>query len=141
MSEPPLFRSDFRALALERRQDAELLLTNGRFGGAYYLSGYVVECALKACIAKGVRRYQFPPRATTGLYTHDLSLLVKSAGLGPELDALQASDSAFETYWGIVKDWRESSRYYPRSRQEAVDIFEAVTDRRHGGLRWLRRHW
>ena len=45
-------RADLQKLAEERLADAELLLANGRFGGAYYLSGYVVECALKACIAQ-----------------------------------------------------------------------------------------
>ncbi|MCP5119377.1 MAG: HEPN domain-containing protein, partial [bacterium] len=45
-------RTDFQNLALERLDDAKVLLDGGRYNGAYYLSGYVVECALKACIAK-----------------------------------------------------------------------------------------
>jgi len=34
----------------------------GFFDGAYYLAGYAVECAIKACIAKGTRRYEFPDK-------------------------------------------------------------------------------
>ncbi len=45
-------RSDFRRLTEERVADAEILLANGRFNCAYYVAGYAVECALKACIAK-----------------------------------------------------------------------------------------
>jgi len=45
-------RADFQELAQIRLRDAEVLLENGRFDGAYYIAGYSVECALKACIAK-----------------------------------------------------------------------------------------
>ncbi len=45
-------RSDLQNLATIRLRDAEVLLDNGRYDGAYYLLGYVIECALKACIAK-----------------------------------------------------------------------------------------
>jgi hypothetical protein len=43
-------RSQLRQLAADRILDAEHLLSGGRFSGAYYLAGYSVECALKACI-------------------------------------------------------------------------------------------
>ena len=29
---------------------------------AYYMIGYCVECALKACIAKQIRRFDFPDK-------------------------------------------------------------------------------
>jgi len=38
------------------------LLRLGLFDGAYYLAGYAVECALKACIAKGTQRFEFPDK-------------------------------------------------------------------------------
>ena len=41
--------------------------------GAYYLAGYAIECALKACIAKATRRYDFPDRKKVDAsHTHDL---------------------------------------------------------------------
>lgn len=46
-------RSDFQDLAQIRLAEAAALLQAERFDGAYYLAGYAVECALKACIAKG----------------------------------------------------------------------------------------
>src|SRR5919106_3680906 len=43
----------------------------GEPSGAYYLAGYAVECGLKACIAKQVRRHEFPDRTTVNQsHTH-----------------------------------------------------------------------
>jgi HEPN domain-containing protein len=53
-------RGDFQELSIIRLQDAKILLDNKCYDGAYYLSGYVVECALKACIAKKTREHDFP---------------------------------------------------------------------------------
>ncbi len=53
-------RSDLQRLALVRLDEAKALLDAGYWDGAYYLAGYVVECALKARIARQVQRYDFP---------------------------------------------------------------------------------
>ena len=45
-------RNDFQQLADVRINEAEALLVQGKYDGAYYLAGYAVECGLKACIAK-----------------------------------------------------------------------------------------
>jgi len=67
-------RHDLRELALIRLREARVLLKNGNYEGAYYLCGYVVECGLKACIAKQTRRYDFPDKKTVDeSYTHDLT--------------------------------------------------------------------
>ena len=57
-------RRDFQALATLRVKEVKVLLGNQCFEGAYYLLGYAVECALKACIAKHYRRFDFPNRQT-----------------------------------------------------------------------------
>ena len=57
---------DYPEAALKHLQDAEVLLKGRRFDGAAYLSGYVVECALKTLIqveSDRVRR----PHELTGL--------------------------------------------------------------------------
>jgi HEPN domain-containing protein len=54
-------RRDFQKLALIRIEDARVLFRGGRYDAAYYLAGYAVECALKACIAKQTMRHDFPP--------------------------------------------------------------------------------
>lgn len=53
-------RRDLKDLAAIRVREASLLLKNKQYSGAYYLAGYAVECALKACISKETRRYDFP---------------------------------------------------------------------------------
>jgi HEPN domain-containing protein len=49
-------RADLQSLSNLRLADARALLSAGRFAAAYYLAGYAVECALKACIARAVQR-------------------------------------------------------------------------------------
>ena len=55
-------RNDFQRLALLRVKESRALLQRGFYKGAYYLSGYAVECALKACIAKKTQRHEFPDK-------------------------------------------------------------------------------
>ena len=47
-------RTELHQLAHDRVEDARVLLDNGRWTAAYYLVGYAVETALKACILKFV---------------------------------------------------------------------------------------
>ncbi|HBB88531.1 MAG TPA: hypothetical protein DC047_13040 [Blastocatellia bacterium] len=47
-------------IAEERLKDAEALLAAGRYDGAIYLGGYVVELALKSCICRILNWKGFP---------------------------------------------------------------------------------
>ena len=123
-------RNDLKVVANVRLKEAKALLNKKYYDGAYYLAGYAVECALKSCIAKKTKRYDFPDkRIVNDSYTHDLNQLIKVSGLQRELDLEMQRDGDFEVKWAIVKDWNESSRY------------KAVADSGHGVLRWLQRHW
>jgi hypothetical protein len=75
-------RKDLRALSRVRLSEARALLKAGLPDGAYYLAGYAVECALKACIAKETQRYEFPEKKRVNAsYTHNLEELVRVAEL------------------------------------------------------------
>jgi len=74
-------RSEFQALAIESSEDAQILFNSGRYAGAYYISGYVIECGLKAVIARQTRENDFPPKDAAGNYTHDLTKFMNIAGL------------------------------------------------------------
>ena len=75
-------RNDLQQLAEARLLDATVLLNAGRLDGAYYLLGYVVECALKACISKQFGLYEVPDKnLVRDFYSHDLKDLLKIAGL------------------------------------------------------------
>jgi hypothetical protein len=136
-------RGDFQKLTQERLKDAEALLQKQRYAGAYYLCGYVMECALKACIAKRTKLYDFPPDPGTAreIYVHDLIKLVKSAGLGADLDEFSIKDKEFERNWGTVKDWNEKSRYETHTEREAQELYDAITDKEHGVLQWINQLW
>lgn len=126
-----------------RIADARVLLRARRHQGAYYLSGYAVECGLKACIAKQVRRYDFPDKKVVQeSYTHNLDQLIKIAGLSQTHATELRSNPNFAINWGIVKDWSEQDRYDPGiTAIDARDIYSAVTTRKNGVLAWLRKLW
>ena len=136
-------RDDLKELTHQRLQDARVLLEHERFSAAYYLAGYVVECALKACIAKHTRQFDFPPERGTidKIYVHDLAVLVKSAGLDQTLKADSEEDKEFDKNWTLAKDWSEKSRYQTRTKREAYGLLEAISNSEHGVLQWISRHW
>jgi HEPN domain-containing protein len=129
-------RNDFQRLAEIRLKDAEVLIENRQFDGAYYLSGYAIECALKACIAKNTREYDFPPNANTvkKIYTHNLTSLVGEAGLRVE-------GSIVEISWAVVKDWSEQHRYQMHTEMEVQGLYSAVADPQEGVFQWIKQYW
>ena len=129
-------------MASLRRKEAKRLLDGGFFDGAYYLSGYVVELALKAYIAKSFERHTWPDKDfVNSIYTHNLRFLLKTAGLKTALDRDIKRNSTLEENWLIVNDWNERSRYERWSEHQARDLYSAVTSRRNGVLPWIKRHW
>ena len=65
-----------------RVKDARALLKSRNASGCY-LASCAVECALEACIAKRIKAGDWPPNPDTvrKFYTHDLSVLLKEAGM------------------------------------------------------------
>lgn len=125
-------------MATERLDDAAALLKAGRYAGAYYIAGYAIECALKACIAGRTKQDEFPPKEAAKYYVHDLAKLLDIAGLGSAF-AQEAEDPAFRANWAAVKDWTEETRYQSRGQRQAEEILAAINDPQHGVLQWLRR--
>lgn len=124
-----------------RLDDAKALLKDRRYSAAYYVAGYVVECALKACLAKKARRYEFPPRPDEirkSYYTHDLQELAKASDL---LEELEKGRSKLRGYWTTVKDWSGASRYNPQAGKRAKDILLAIEDPTDGVLQCIKRFW
>jgi HEPN domain-containing protein len=135
-------RTDLQVVAARRLEAAESLLKSRHWDSAYYLAGYSVECGLKACIARQFREYDFPDKTIViNSYTHDLSKLVKIAGLERELKRKADESDDFELSWAIVKEWSEESRYDQRSEAEATAIISAIKDEPSGVLKWIMQHW
>jgi HEPN domain-containing protein len=136
-------REALQLISRQRRQEAAALLRANLFSGAYYLAGYSVECALKACIAKQTNRYDFPNKRLAGeAWTHDLQRLVQLAGVWPDLEREMEVSPALRLHWAIVRGWSESVRYdMTISRDQARNLYSACTRRRTGVLVWIRVRW
>ena len=136
-------RNDLQNLSRLREKEAKVLLDNGCFAGAYYLLGYAVECTLKACIAKQIRRYDFPDLTLVrDSYTHNLERLLNLSGLRNDLQREFQTHPNLEVNWTTVKDWSEQARYNSSiSEKSARDFYSAVTARGYGVLSWLRKRW
>ena len=136
-------RADLQQLSQIRVADARVLLDNGQHAGAYYILGYAVECALKACIARRIRRHDFPDRKLANdSYTHDLESLLNTAGLRQQLLIDLRTNRELAVNWAIVKEWSEQARYDTAiSEVNAWAFYIAVTARGEGVLSWLRKWW
>lgn len=126
---------------------AEVLLQNGCYDDAYYLSGYSLELLLKARICKTLlipdffdfenakkRRLNISKtRRSEGenLYkpfkVHDYEQLIILSGLYVEFSKKLAdlADLGFSADWSIVSNWDENLRYSNGSSKADVESFIA----------------
>ncbi len=137
-------RTQLQQLSTERIEEAEALLVVGKWSGAYYLAGYALECALKACVLKYIERTGVifeDKRYGEKCWTHDLDDLVRLADLTAARGQAIASNAALEQNWDIVKRWSESSRYRLILQFEAEELVRAIDDKTDGVLTWLKNFW
>jgi hypothetical protein len=137
-------KTDLEQLADLRLAEAVALLglTPPMPDAAYYLAGYAVECALKACIAKLTAQHDFPDKTfATKCFTHKAKELVPLAGLEAARAAAMAADPILAANWLVVKDWSEESRYERWTVVQATALVDAIRDPNHGVLKWVKGHW
>lgn len=135
-------RADLQKLSNIRIREAKILFAAGEHSGAYYLTGYAVECALKACFAKGVRRYDFPDKNRSDkIFIHRLPELVRLVNLDADLAAAKQANSKFAASWLLASNSTEESRYSIWTKNEAEAIIRAITGKNDGVLSWIKRHW
>lgn len=134
-------------LALERIEDAQALINAQRWSAAYYLAGYAVECGLKSCVLKYVEATGmiFQDRnflkSLNECWTHDLDKLVGMSGLTKQFGEDRKLDTLLNASWGLVKDWKETSRYEHKTQRDTTDLLQAITNNPHGVLPWIQLHW
>ena len=136
-------RTTLQQLDELRVRDAEALLAASQWEAAYYLLGYSIECALKACIAQQFRLHQVPEKKlVNSFYAHNLEELLSIAGLKSAKDACCAADAQFEAKWNTVQAWTEATRYDVGVLEtKAREMFEAVTHATSGILPWMKTQW
>ena len=136
-------RTILQQLAELRLKDAEALLVAGQWDAAYYLLGYCIECALKACVAKQFRLHEVPDKELViSFYTHRLDKLLTISGVKSEMENHARTDSSFEIKWNTVRDWSETKRYEVGITEAfARGMYDAVTNTASGVLPWLKTQW
>jgi len=135
-------RTDLQRLSNTRIREAKILFAAGEYSGAYYLAGYAVECALKACFAKAVRRYDFPEKGSADkVFTHDLPALLKLAKANVELEAERKANPRFANCWDEVVKWSETSRYFVWTKDQAEVLLDAILRRKDGVMPWIKQRW
>ena len=135
-------RTDLQELTEVRLRESRQLLDAGFPDGAYYLAGYAIECALKACIAKRTLEHDFPDKKLVNdSHTHDIGKLLQVAELKVEFEAAIQTNPQLQASLDAIRDWSEASRYEKKSAQEARDLQQAIEDQAGGLLPWIRLHW
>ncbi|MEO8210752.1 MAG: HEPN domain-containing protein [bacterium] len=135
-------RRDFQNICRKRIKESTVLIKTKNYDGAYYLGGYSIECALKSCIAKLIKKNDFPDKKfINDAHTHNLLNLIKLAELERELDNEISRDTAFGINWNIVKDWNESSRYQTHDEQVVNNFYRAIINKKSGVLKWVKKYW
>jgi HEPN domain-containing protein len=137
-------RAKLHQLAEDRIMDAAALLAAGRWSAAYYLSGYAIECGLKACImfyAQNTGAIFQDKKYSERCSTHKFETLLVLAELDKSLDADAKANPALSSNWDIVKRWVETSRYQQKTQREAQMFYDAVASIPNGVLAWIRKHW
>jgi len=134
-------RKDFQRLTELRAKEAITLARSRNQQGAYYLAGFAVECALKACIAKKTKRHDFPADAKHArrVYSHDLTELLKLADLDNQLDRDMRGNPQLAANWGVVKAWRVDCRY-ETSGLNGKDMVDSL-DSPDRVLTWIKLRW
>ena len=136
-------KSDLEKLVDIRVSEAKVLLEYENYQGAYYLAGYALECAIKACIAKQVQQYDFPSKELAQKsHQHKLTDLLGVAGLKQKLGEKERADVDFQLNWAVAKDWNVESRYECSiESSKANDLYRAITNENSGILAWLKTFW
>jgi HEPN domain-containing protein len=132
-------RNQLKTLALVRRREAQVLFDAELYDGARYLSGYVLELALKARICRLLDLEEYPDTGELRrVYaTHDLDQLLKLAGLSRKLSLQQ---KALFDSWSTAALWKPERRYdVPGTvaERDVQDILDAVDE----VLKWIRKYW
>ncbi|MEO6050998.1 MAG: hypothetical protein ABIP78_06665 [Pyrinomonadaceae bacterium] len=121
-------KATLRKIARERLKDAQALFNAGRYDGAIYLGGYVVELGIKWRICKTLNWLEFPQtrvefQGKQSFKTHNLDRLLVFSGVENKVKAKYLAE------WSIVATWDPEARYNPiasASKEDASSLLEAA---------------
>jgi HEPN domain-containing protein len=139
-------RNELKQLAKTRLQEAKVLFDKGFYDGACYLSGYVVELALKARICKILDLSEYPHSGeiSRAYKTHRYGDLLMLSGLERKFSDAIGTNSSLHENWGLLIDWTEEFRYRPigsSSKKVAEKIINALDNPKDGVFTWIKKRW
>lgn len=111
------------------------------------MGGYAIELGLKSCVLRHLEQtgviFKDKPylKKLAECWSHDLEFLIQLAGLQKEFGEAREASPSLESFWGVVKDWSETSRYEDNSENKARDLLDAVDNDPDGVFRWLQTRW
>jgi hypothetical protein len=113
-------RAELQQFAEDRILDARALLAASRWQGAYYLSGYAVECGLKSCVLAHIERTGIIFKEKEYLeelrkcWTHNFEQILGLARLTDQRNNDIAKKAA---NWTVAMGWREGASCVAESSQ------------------------
>lgn len=145
MSKIVISYQDLKRLSKDRFEEGIILADKGKTEGAYYLLGYAIENALKACICKKMGLEEYPPNIDNprSFMTHKIDDLIVLAGLSKELVNKQ-KDTKFEFHWKLIKQWNTEFRYQKAGTidtDKLAKFLVAINHKEKGVLSWLKEYW
>lgn len=106
---------ELKILCTDRLEDAKTLFKAGRYDGAFYICGYVVEMGLKMKICQTLNWLGYPNTKKefdnfTSFKTHNLEVLLHLSGIETKIKA------QFLSEWSVVTSWEPEIRYLPQKQ-------------------------
>ncbi len=138
-------RKDFQNISRTRLKEVKALHQNQLYDGAIYLSGYVIEAALKARICKLLDSdYPDSGEISKAFLTHKFDNLVRLGGLQRLMDKEKSENVDFMIHWSTVSEWNEAHRYKAvggTTKNDVEKVITALEDKTNGVLTWIMKRW
>ena len=146
---------EIRKIANQRLEEAEILLENNMFNGAFYLAGYSVELYLKAKICEVFNipnLFNFDDdcviykigRIKKLTFTHDLNELILLSGLHYKIINTKKDSAEFSANISfILEKWDSNVRYRKQGyikKEQLKQIISFLNDKEKGLLQWINKN-
>ena len=88
------------------------------------------------------KRHDFPDKKDVNdAHTHKLNTLSSLAKLEGARLLLEQADPVFGKNWNLTIRWSEESRYKVFDKQTCEELMDAIMEKHHGVMPWVKQHW